>query len=123
MKRDMDLVRKILFAIEDNEDGKVDIENLVNGYDRDQIYLHVELMKEHDLVDAVIVPASDGHEHRILACRIRRLTWDGHDFLDNVRKDEVWEKAKKICLEKTGGLAFGALKGCLTRVIAQLIES
>ena len=121
MKRDMDLVRKILFAVEDNEDGNVNLDNI--GYSRDRVYLHVELMKEHGLVDALVVPASDGPEHRILACRIRRLTWDGHEFLNEVRKDEVWEKAKKICLEKTGGLAFGALKTCLSGVITQLIES
>lgn len=120
MKRDMDLVRRILFAVEDSEDGNVDLDNI--GYDRDQIYLHVELMKEHGLVDALIAHGGDGPGHRILACRIRRLTWEGHDFLDMARRDDIWERAKKMCVKVSGGLAFDILKDCLTRSIKQLIE-
>ena len=120
MKRDMDLVRKILFAVEDSEDGNVDLDNI--GYDRDQIYLHVELMEEHGLVDALIVPGSDGPGHRILECRIRRLTWEGHDFLDMARRDDIWEQAKRMCLKESGGLAIDILKDCLIRLIKKLIE-
>ena len=115
MKRDMDLVRRILFAVEDSEDGNVDLDNI--GYDRDQIYLHVELMKEHGLVDALIAHGGDGPGHRILACRIRRLTWEGHDFLDMARRDDIWERAKKMCVKVSGGLALGVSEipclGCL----------
>ncbi len=111
MKRDMDLVREILIAIEE--------ENLALnglGYDRDQIYLHVELMKEHGLVKAEIVPDSDGVEHRILNCSVEGLTWKGHDFLDKARNKSIWEQAKKKCLEGTGGLAIELLSACLTDV-------
>ena len=120
MKRDMDLVRKILFAVEDNEDGNVDLGNI--EYDRDQIYQHVELMAERGLVHALIVPGSGGPGHRILKCRIWRLTWEGHDFLDMARKNDIWERAKKMCLKVSDGLAFDILKYCLTRSIKQLIE-
>ena len=51
MKRDMDLVRKILIAIE-RDDGNLDYDAL--GYEREQVYLHIELMQEHGLVDAMI---------------------------------------------------------------------
>lgn len=120
MKRDMDLVRKILLAVEDNEDGNVDLGNI--EYGRDQIYLHVELMAERGLVDAFIAHGNDGPGHRILECRIWRLTWEGHDFLDMARRDEIWERAKKMCLKVSDGLAFDILKDCLTRSIKQLIE-
>lgn len=32
------------------------------------------------------------------------LTWHGHDFLDNIRNDTVWEKTKQQ-LAKVGGTA------------------
>ena len=114
MKRDMDLVREILIAV---EEGNVNLDDL--GYDRDQINLHVELMKEHGLVDAVIIPNSDGVEHGILICSVERLTWKGHDFLAEARNKSIWEQAKKKCLEETGGLAIELLRGCLVYVAKQ----
>ena len=100
MKRDMDLVRKILLHVEENEDGHISLD--IPDHSRDEIYRHVELMKDKDLVEAVIVPAGDGAGHEILACEVMRLTWAGHDFLDAARSDTVWEQAKKLCLDKTG---------------------
>ena len=84
MKRDMDLVREILITI---EEGNLALDGL--EYDQDQIYLHVELMKEHGLVEAVIVPDIDGAEHKILLCSVKRLTWEGHDFLESARDESI----------------------------------
>ena len=113
MKRDMDLVREILIAVEE----KKNLDDL--EYDRDQINLHVELMKEHGLVDAIVALSSDSVEHRILACSVKRLTWKGQDFLEEARNKSIWEQAKKKCLEGTGGLAIELLRGCLVYVAKQ----
>ena len=67
-------------------------------------------MKEHGLVDAMIAPANDGSEHEILVCKIERLTWDGHDFLDKIRDESIWEQAKRKCFNETGGLSIDFLK-------------
>ena len=50
MKRDMDLVRKILFHIEASEDGNINLDT--RKHSQDVIYRHVELMKDKGLVDA-----------------------------------------------------------------------
>ena len=117
MKRDMDLVRQILIEIERSEDGNLDFDAL--GYERQQVYLHIELMEEHGLVDAVVVPVHRGPEHGILSCKVKRLRWDGHDFLDKIRDESVWEQAKRKCLDGTGGLSFELLKDCLIHVAKQ----
>ena len=44
MKREMDLVREILIAIERSEDGNLDFDAF--GYEREIVYLHIELMKK-----------------------------------------------------------------------------
>ena len=111
MKRDMDLVRKILIAV---EEGNVKLDDL--EYDRDQIDLHVELMKERGLVDAIVVLSSDSVRHKILACSVERLTREGHDFLDRARSESIWERAKKKCLEQTGVLTIEFLKVCLVHM-------
>ena len=108
----MDLVREILIAV---EEGKLDDLE----YDQDQINLHVELMKERGLVDAEITSSSDSVKHKILACSVKRLTWEGHDFLEEARNKSIWEQAKKKCLEATDGLAIELLRGCLIYVAKQ----
>ena len=119
MKRDMDLVREILIAVERSEDGDLNFDAL--GHERQKVYLHIELMKEHGLVDAVIVRGDDGPEHEIFLCKIERLTWDGHDFLDKARNQSIWEQAKRKCLDEIGGLPFEIFKICLTHVTMQRI--
>ena len=119
MKRDMDLVREILIAIERSEDGNLNFDAL--GYERQQVYLHIELMKEHGLVDAMIAQANDGPKHEILMCKIERLTWDGHDFLDKIRDESIWEQAKRKCFNEIGGLSIDFLKICLIDVAKKKI--
>lgn len=112
MKRNMDLVREILLQIEATEPGKaINLDNSGNG--EEEIGLHVELMIEHGLIEGNALPSRDGPAHQILAYRIERMTWEGHDFLDAARNDTIWKKAKQKCLETTGGLAFDILKQCL----------
>ena len=120
MKRDMDLVRKILFAVEESEDENIELDRLSD--DQDRVYRHVELMHECGLVVADIIPGGDGPVERILLCQVKRLTWKGHDFLDKARDESIWEKAKRICIEKTGGLALAALDSVLTKLIKDLLE-
>ena len=119
MKRDMDLVREILFHIEANEDGDINLD--IPEHSQDVIYRHVELMRDKGLVDATIVTSSDGPEHEILDCEVRRLTWEGYDFLDAARCGTLWEQAKKQCREKTGGLAFDLLKACLIQLAKRAV--
>ena len=82
MKRNMDLVRQILIEIECSENGNLNFDAL--RYEREQVCLHVQLMKEQGLVDAAIISDDDGPEHEIIICKVEGLTWDGHDFLDKV---------------------------------------
>ena len=115
MKRDMDLVRKILLQIEATEaGGKIELD--IPGHEDGEIGLHVELMIEHGLVEGQIKPSGDGSAHRILVYWIKGMTWEGHDFLDAARNDTIWEKAKKKCTEATGGLALDALRVCLVEL-------
>lgn len=112
MKRDMDLVRKILLQVEATEpERKIEID--IPDHEDGEIGLHVELMIENGLIKGLTAPSSSGPAHRILAYSIERMTWEGHDFMDAARSDSIWEKAKKKCLEATGGLAFDVLKACL----------
>jgi hypothetical protein len=38
------------------------------------------------------------------------LTWDGHEFLDAIRNDTVWNKTKRVIADKGGSIPFDVLK-------------
>ncbi len=103
MKRDMDLVREILLAVEGGTLSFGD-EDEPDGLDhpRDVVLHHLHLMEQAGLVEVMFRPLS-GEIH------LRGLTWAGHEFLDTVRDPEVWKRTKEGA-SKVGGWTFGLIK-------------
>lgn len=51
-----------------------------------------------------------------------RLTWKGHEFLETVRDNTLWGKAKRIVAQKSGGAAFDLVWEIAKRlVLARLL--
>ena len=107
MKRDMDLVRAILLAAEDSNEQWLGAEALVcNAWDQVTVARHFELMDEAGLVVADVTELLDGG----VDGSVRRLTWAGYDFLDNVRSESVWEDTKASIRDKVGSASFDLIK-------------
>ena len=53
---------------------------------------------------------------------VKRMTWEGHEFLDAARKDTLWDRAKEKTLKATGGLSLDVLKGVLIELGKQALE-
>lgn len=85
MKRDMELIRKLLFLAE--ADGKDD--KLCEEYGREVVAGHVAILLDAKLIEGEVVRNEVGIP---VASVILRLTWAGHEFLDNARNDTVWNK-------------------------------
>ena len=82
MKRDMDLIRNILLQTEAGQP--------IVG-EKTAVVYHIALLKEAGFVEAVIRNGPWGMPSEAV---IRRLTWAGHDFLDAMRDETIWKKAK-----------------------------
>lgn len=92
MKRNMELVIRILKVIEENESGdSFTLSMNDEGYDNNTVQYHLRLMSEADLITVIDTTTFDGEEYIITG-----MTWEGHDFLDAARNDAVVEKAKEI---------------------------
>ena len=89
MKRDMELIRKLLFAMEDNPRQLV-----VDGYDKEVVKYHALLLIEAGLLDGKVSDTLANTSVVPSNIFVNRLTWDGHEFLDNIRKDEIWNTIK-----------------------------
>jgi len=51
---------------------------------------------------------------------IKRLTWDGHEFLDKARNRSVWNRAKQLIIDGGLSLSFEALKLSLNSIIKNI---
>lgn len=111
MRRDMDLVREILLAIEkDEKDPLAWVELELPNRSRKEVAYHVMLMNQAGLVAArdVSTMGDDGFDWRP-----KSLTWQGHEFLEAARNDTIWRKAVGKMVEVTGGVSLDVLKDLL----------
>lgn len=116
MKRDMELIRTILFQIEkkgENPKGLVELD--ISSHSAEVVSHHVLLLQEAGLVDALDLSTRAGFR-----MKPKRLTWAGHEFLDAARNDTVWNKAKEMVRDQGGTIPFEVLKGLLIKLVSSL---
>jgi len=113
MKRDIELVRKILLEIEskDEPDGWIFPE--LEGYSEEEVNYHIKIMAEAGLIEARDLSTMNTFEWAAI-----NLTWEGHEFLDASRNDTIWKKSKSIIKDKLGSVSFEVLKSLLIKTTA-----
>lgn len=108
MKRDLNLIRELLLRLEALQDRPLttwmiptgDDEIAVEGHTADEIGHALELMVEAGLVRAQGSGFSaDG------ALLYQRLSWQGCEYLDDVRDPEVWRRTREGA-SKVGGASL-----------------
>ena len=112
MKRNLDLIREILLHIETGEeyDGTREFyystpEELgLAGYTPEQFAYHCTLLIEDGYID--------GAATFVNVITVRRLTSEGHDFLDDIRDPSAWRKVKA---------RLGSLPSVALSIVAELI--
>lgn len=114
MKRNMDLCRLILFKIED-EYKSTALSNLqIDGYDIEIIAYHCDLLFEAGLIKSYKPTyASD----KIYFFSVGALTWEGHDFLDKIRENTMWNRTKNRIKENALPMTLEVIKTIATSLI------
>lgn len=111
MKRDFDLVRELLFYFEQKPDMSPVLYSdppAIKGSSRDAVKYHLILLYQGGLVDGE--PIRSSTSDRIIDMgAVFALTWEGHEFLEKVRSDSVWEKTKSKVISAGWSLSFQAL--------------
>lgn len=110
MKRDMDLIRRILLTIEADEPY-----DEIPGVDVDVLIGHVEL-----LFDAGLVEGQNTSTLAEADFRIDRITWAGHEFLDAARNESVWKTVRRQLKEKSLSVSLSILQQLLTNEVRRL---
>jgi hypothetical protein len=118
MKRDMDLLRAILLAVESNDDPQAVITPTVEGYTELQVCHHIAL-----LADAGLLSARERSAIGVYYWSAGQLTWAGHEFLDCVRDDALWAEVKRLVQDASAGQAFRLLEDTALARLRQRIEA
>jgi hypothetical protein len=117
MKRDMDLIRKIMLAVEASESLDKPPSS-IEGYSDDDVAAHAYLMKEAGLAEGPEITHLESPQRQAWATR---LTWEGHEFLDLARNDTNWAKAKEKAGKAAGETTFTIWKAILVEIARQAV--
>lgn len=120
MKRDLDLIRYILVTAE-SADRPITDSELVNAkHSLEKVAFHVELLADKGLVVSSV--DYDGFGQAPLALELSRITWEGYDYLDAIRSDNVWAKAKDAISRSVGDTSLSVVKETCQLVAKSLIR-
>lgn len=116
MKRDMDLIRQIMLAIEASPTGYVQSDLKIEGYSSEQIGYHVYLLSEAGYV--VGIDTTDTSNTSPM-WTVGNLTWAGHEFLAAARDPGIWQSVKERTLSVGGAVTVPILLGLLKLAIKE----
>jgi hypothetical protein len=85
----MELIRKMVLAIEDAPTGFAPRNLTVDGYTPDQVGYHGYLMLDAGLAEGSKVSHMGSSSPE---ATLRNLTWAGHEFADAARDETRWKK-------------------------------
>ena len=115
----MELCRKILFAIE-KQYIDASIYNLkIEGYSPKEVSYNSGLLYEAGLISAYKSQNADDH---LYSFAVGHLTWEGHDFLDKIREDTIWNKTKSIIKGKVLPMTLDIIKEVASAIISAAVQ-
>ena len=119
MKRDPEIIRKLLLFFEEKPDvSLVEAKSIkVDCYDPGTIQYHIDLMYEAGFLSCETTSSSISD--RLIYALPFRLTWKGHEFLDAARSDTIWKKAKEVLGNKALTVSFEVLYKLLSRLATE----
>lgn len=119
MKRNWDTIRELLAKVEECT-LPVEIVRL-GDFPADraaEISYHMALLIEAGLVKGQMVKTIGPEVKDFIA---DKLTWNGHEFLDSIRSDTVWQKTKKLFAEQGISMTLDLVKEGAKQVASALL--
>ena len=111
MKRDNDLVRGLLLAIEKRPPTDRIAGDSLGFDDRDEpeVVEHIRLLTEAGFIETRVREFLEDRHQRLARVEILRITWAGHEFLASIRSDTVWKKTQERVAKVGGSVSLSTL--------------
>lgn len=108
MKRDWDLIREILTALEEADDADVRLmAKDFPDWPSESVSYHLWL-----LIQSGLIVGRCNHDvpRKGFQCYGVCMTWAGQEFLAAVRSDTAWKRIKRLLKDKSVDLSYDAVK-------------
>ena len=136
MKLNHDCIRDVMIYIEENciyEDddrGNRSIhsrvfyeithdEKLSSQYTEDEIRYVVAQLYFEDMVIATMTPETLNFRQ----VEVDSLSFKGHEFLDNIKDDTVWKKAKKFVVDHLTSTSFSIIANVASKIAIEALAN
>ncbi len=104
MRRNFDTIRDLLLRIAEERELQI------SDASEKELLCHLELLIEAGFVVGEVV--HDDSQVDPLFGHARRLTWNGHEFLESIENPSNWNKIKSIIERQSGNNGFAGLVIC-----------
>lgn len=95
MIRNWEIIREILLRLESTNTPNANVNaNSFDGLPEQEVAYNMRLLSEAGYIEARIMSSSSG-DGKINAALALRLTNAGHDLLDTIRNESIWNKVKE----------------------------
>lgn len=119
MKRNWDTIREILIKLDelDSKAGSIQLSDFPKEKDYEYSY-HIELLLDAGLINGKMMDSLGRQAQSFI---IESLTWNGHEFLDTIIDDNVWNKTKSTFKEGGLSMTLDLAKEVATNITLSLI--
>lgn len=98
MKLNYDLIRNLLLTAENQEQNsslsQTELDNFIKKYNYtfEELIYHLKRLEEADYITIHTQTLSN----QIINYKLNSITWNGHQFLDTIRSNKVWNVTKDV---------------------------
>ncbi|WGE56090.1 DUF2513 domain-containing protein [Actinobacillus equuli subsp. equuli] len=89
--------------------------NEISGFDARTVTYHYALLTEAGLIQSLDISSMEDADYAAFS-----LTWQGHEFLNKIKNDTVWNKVKSTIQSKGIDLSLEAIKMVATNLISSM---
>lgn len=90
-----------------------------NRYNNDDIWYSVYLLHQVGYIEADIINSGT---YTMIKCSIRNITWQGHQFLNDIKPQAIWQVVKDKASE-LGGMSINGLKIASRTAIEEMVKN
>ncbi|NFO86494.1 DUF2513 domain-containing protein [Clostridium botulinum] len=123
MRLNPDCVRDVLLAVENNDFGLTlslnDLHSKIPTCSKDEIHYACLKLSEGGYLNISTLPIA--MQDVLGISSIEDLTFQGHEFLADIKADTNWNKTKDVA-KKVGSFSLNTLKDIAAQVIAEVIK-